>query len=795
MWTSLLPLPGLSRAGQNPSSPSVAVGQPHPSSCVVNVHAKTALTEPARTRELAAIGSRDTGGHGASRIAGRLASAAGGVVQRRFLSFGWGLLALAVVMVAVVVTVGALRARGADAFNRWVGWATVTAVPVAAVGVMLVLREKIAPGTASHGMSIREVEDELVAVVLAEAQVARSRLIGVDEAGDQAANVRFVKGRNRFREVGGASEGDLMSVLEYYQSLSPGRMVVLGEPGAGKTVLALELQVRLLEHRQRDITIPVPVLVSAASYNPELAWEDWLAGHLALRFAIDSAMASRLVRDGRILPLVDGVDEMDPGPGEMVRAGVLVATLNAWMRGREKAPVVVTCRRAEYRALKRGVDRATQVEMVPLTGVEAAAYLRTQFLDQDEEDRWKPVLAALDADPCGPLAVQLATPWRLTLALAAFQGGGDPAGLLPATSDMTDLVVSEYAQRVDTQLLGRYVPAAVALHDRAGRYTSRDVQRWLAAFADGLTRQGRYRGSPTDIRLDLWWQSAGLRAILLVQMALVTIPLALLALIFWATSANDLMTAGAVELALWAPIQVIISDRNPEPRQLRTMRIRAPHDLRTFATPIASGSLVGLLTGLYAWRVFNFADARLAFTGFFVGTFVMTLTDSSDNPLRAVGPRDVIREDGLASLVSGLGIAVAVGFAFTGLILLTNELRAGRNAHDPVLGLMSGLTLGPAFALIVTLTMTGCVWTRYRIAVAIFAIRQRGPWRFGAFLEWAQQAGLLRVSGVAYQFRHHQLQEWLTSYPTIATVAAPQQDEAVRAPLIGRILSRYSRRC
>ena len=33
--------------------------------------------------------------------------------------------------------------------------------------------------------------------------------------------------------------------------------------------------------------------------------------------------------------------------------------------------------------------------------------------------------------------------------------------------------------------------------------------------------------------------------------------------------------------------------------------------------------------------------------------------------------------------------------------------------------------------------------------------------RFGAFLDWAHDAGLLRVSGVAYQFRHRQLQEWL----------------------------------
>ena len=48
-WASLLPLPRLSGAGQNPSRPSVTAGQSHPSSCLVDVHAKTALTEPVRT--------------------------------------------------------------------------------------------------------------------------------------------------------------------------------------------------------------------------------------------------------------------------------------------------------------------------------------------------------------------------------------------------------------------------------------------------------------------------------------------------------------------------------------------------------------------------------------------------------------------------------------------------------------------------------------------------------------------------------------------------------------------------
>ncbi len=49
----------------------------------------------------------------------------------------------------------------------------------------------------------------------------------------------------------------------------------------------------------------------------------------------------------------------------------------------------------------------------------------------------------------------------------------------------------------------------------------------------------------------------------------------------------------------------------------------------------------------------------------------------------------------------------------------------------------------------------------YHIAVVIAAARRQGSLRFGRVLDWAQRAGLLRVSGVSYQFRHRELQDRL----------------------------------
>ena len=128
-------------------------------------------------------------------------------MRRKLRIFGWGLLALGVATAAVVVTVGGFRAHGAAAFNRWVGWATIAAVPIAAAGVVLVLWDKISGASTASQEDGSGIEDELAAVVLAQGQVARSRLIGTDEPDDRAANVRFVKGSGRYREVGGAREG------------------------------------------------------------------------------------------------------------------------------------------------------------------------------------------------------------------------------------------------------------------------------------------------------------------------------------------------------------------------------------------------------------------------------------------------------------------------------------------------------------------------------------------------------------------------------------------------------------
>ena len=616
------------------------------------------------------------------------------------------------------------------------------------------LRGRRVPLAASLGGG---AENDLAAVVLSQAEVQRSRLIGIEEASDEAADVRFVKRTDAFRSSGGLSEGNLAAVAQYYQSLSPGRLVILGDPGAGKTVLALELVIQLLEQRRPGREIPVPVLVSAAACDTNMPWDTWLTKHLARRFSMATHVMGTLVRDGRILPIIDGLDEMDL-PGAPRRANALVSMLNSYIQGRERAAVVVTCRRAEYQTLARKLDRATHIEMLPFTSYEAAAYLSNEFLSEIERSSWEPVLAHLRDNPKGLLASQLATPWRLTLALAAFRAQGDPAELVPGPAAQSDPAAAQYAQRVDALLLGRYIPARVYLHGQDLGYAPQMVERWLAALAAGLDWQRRHDRSATDIHLDQWWRPAGPRMVVVAHMAVVTIIALSWAAFAVVRSQPGLAALGATVLPL-----IALAARSPASHRLETDQLSGHLGFLRLSLRFTAGFAAGLALGL-AGRFADGVAAGLALLLALGLTGGLVLEIDSDSP-RAIGPQDVIRADrnfGLAAgLAFGLGGGLSGGLAGGLASWLAARLGVGLLPEQGglALGVAEGLALGLAFGL----AFGGASSTRYYLGVAAGALRGARPMRFSAFLDWCCQAGLLRVSGITYQFRHRQLQDWLVS--------------------------------
>jgi len=111
--------------------------------------------------------------------------------------------------------------------------------------------------------------------------------------------------------------------------------------------------------------------------------------------------------------------------------------------------------------------------------------------------------------------------------------------------------------------------------------------------------------------------------------------------------------------------------------------------------------------------------------------------------------RTVIRNDSLAVVTTGIVIGLMAGLA----VALPGEWAAG-----PAVALTAGLT---AALIALSFGLLGAqVTTRYLTAAVLFRFSRRFSRRPALFLDWASNAGLLRTTGIRYQFRHETYRDW-----------------------------------
>ncbi len=133
------------------------------------------------------------------------------------------------------------------------------------------------------------------------------------------------------------------SILEVYEA-SEGELLILGEPGAGKSTLLLHLAQMLVQLAEQEETHPLPVILRLSSWaEKKPALEDWMSEQLALTYDVSQNLSTQWVRSEQILPLLDGLDEMDAAS-----RSACIAAINAYHREHLLVPLVICSRRTEY---------------------------------------------------------------------------------------------------------------------------------------------------------------------------------------------------------------------------------------------------------------------------------------------------------------------------------------------------------------------------------------------------------------------------------------------------------------
>ena len=670
--------------------------------------------------------------------------------------------------------------------------------------------------------NVEAVADRLAIRIEKAESEERFRLLG---GGFKSMDLRFVLRPAPVLGADGADpEGTLKKVVGYYDKLDPGRLVITGAPGSGKTVLALELVLALLKARKRDSMKRVPVRMSLASWTipPDpphrardiadagAAVEAWVCDHLERVYQLSSVSAWELVRAGKILPVLDGLDEMDAAdtttggphaPGGP-RARRALETLNLYGHNTDPAPVVLTCRSGPYEALDVWAMSAARVEITRVSPAQAREFIHARVGDRG---RWREVVHALDTDPSGTLARNLSTPWRLTMAVTVHEQRHlvtrdhlyEPRDLLvPA-------LANEAAMRDHLNRL--YVQTAP---DRGGRaYTPQQIHAWLhvlARYLDTNTTTGRVVGgrvlSGTDLVPHELWPLARRdpRTLHTVLVFITTVLLGLVAgtglfMFLWKGPVPDWQSPVAMFCCLLL-FNVYRPRDWPRPTRLDLGQLRTPQGQRKALAGLALGIATGIAAGIAITVAFGFADQqpmpgpKEVLSGMLGGGIVFGLPIGltlgftaglgNDGGTEVKDPRDVVRADlrfgrilgimfgtvlGIVlGIMSGNGNGIGIGIGIISGIKKGNESNLGTAIAA---GILFGFFLAFTFGL-----LRAPAAMRYFAFLLCVRVGPRAlPWRLGRFLHWATKAELLRTSGIAYQFRHRELQDWLARNPTPPT--------------------------
>lgn len=256
-------------------------------------------------------------------------------------------------------------------------------------------------------------------------------------------------------------------LMQLFDQMGAGRsLLILGDPGSGKTTTLLELARDLIARAEQDIDQLIPVVFNLSSWMGEKqAIAQWLIEELTTKYQVPKQTGTDWVQGQQLLLLLDGLDEVQAD-----RRDACVQALNQFSQ-QSGTDLVICSRIKDYEALSNRLQCQAAILIQPLSLPQI-----DRFFQQSGPDLTT-IRTLLQADPA--LQELAKSPLMLSIMTLAYRGmklSDVPTGSL---EDSRRHLFSQYTDR----MLQRRGNAQI--------YPPAHVKHWLHHLAQQMQQQSQ----------------------------------------------------------------------------------------------------------------------------------------------------------------------------------------------------------------------------------------------------------------------------------------------------------------
>jgi hypothetical protein len=267
-----------------------------------------------------------------------------------------------------------------------------------------------------------------------------------------------------------------------------GELLLLGDPGSGKSTSLLTLARDLTEAAKVNAFEPIPVVFNLSSWAEKRGdLVEWLAEELYAKYNIPKRIAQVWIDNDELLLLLDGLDEVR----REHRAGC-VGAINRF-KAQHLVSMVVCCRTADYEEQKQKLNLHGAIVLQPIS---PHYFDQLEIAGQEDISR---LLQVLHGDPT--LTAFAQTPLMLNVIAMAYRA---------ISPEELEKLKTPDAHR--SYILQAFIQQRLQSKQAERQYPSRESIRWLSRLA-GFLRQSN-QAIFLEERIQPNWLGGGLPVVL-----------------------------------------------------------------------------------------------------------------------------------------------------------------------------------------------------------------------------------------------------------------------------------------